>query len=99
MIKKLTAKLFGRKTAKPPSDGFFLDVRCNECQERFHLFINKSWDLMQNFEENGSVTYALKKEIFGVGCKNRIKVTMHFDSAKNPVSKEIENGEFVEDLG
>jgi hypothetical protein len=52
---------------------------------------------MQNFEENGSVTYALKKEIFGVGCKNRIHVSMKFDSGKNLTSRQIENGEFIED--
>ena len=97
MLKKLTDKIFGKKIAKSSSDGFFLNVRCRECKEQFHLFINKSWDLMQNFEENGSVNYFLKKEIFGVGCKNRIQVTMQFDSGKNLISRQIENGEFVEE--
>lgn len=97
MLKKLAAKIFGQKSTAPSADGFFLNVRCRECEEEFHLFVNKSWDLMQNFEENGSVTYALKKEIFGVGCKNRIHVTMKFDSGKNLTSRQIENGEFIED--
>ena len=89
--------MFGQKATKSCSDGFFLNVRCHECGEEFHLFVNKSWDLMQNFEENGSVTYTLKKEIFGVGCKNRIKVTMAFDGVKNLKTRQIENGEFLED--
>ena len=97
MLKKLAAKMFGQKATKSSSDGFFLNVRCHECGEEFHLFVNKSWDLMQNFEENGTVTYTLKKEIFGVGCKNRIKVTMAFDGGKNLKTKQIENGEFIED--
>ena len=97
MLKKLAAKMFGQKATKPSSDGFFLNVRCHECGEEFHLFVNKSWDLMQNFEENGSVTYTLKKEIFGVGCKNRIKVTMAFDGGKNLKTRQIENGEYIED--
>ena len=95
MFKKL-ASLFGSKASKPASDGFFLDVRCNQCGEQFHLYINKSWELMQNFEPDGSVTYFLKKEIFGVGCKNRMQVHMKFDTHKKLVSKQIENGQFVE---
>ena len=97
MFKKLADKIFGKKSEKPSSEGFFLNVRCHDCKEEFHLFINKSWDLMQNFEENGRVTYSLKKEIFGVGCKNRIQVKMDFDSGKNLISRRIKNGEFIED--
>ena len=97
MFKKLADKIFRKDTSKSPSDGFFLNVRCNECREQFHLFINKSWELMQNFEENGGVTYSLQKEIFGVGCSNRILVKMQFDSRKNLKSRQIENGEFIED--
>jgi hypothetical protein len=97
MFKKFSKKLSGKNSSKPTSDGFFLDVRCSNCGERFHLFINKSWDLMQNFEKNGSVTYSLKKEIFGISCKNRIHVEMQFDSGKNLISKQIENGAFLED--
>ena len=97
MFKKLADKIFKKDTAKSSSDGFFLNVRCNECREQFHLFINKSWELMQNFDKNGSVTYSLQKEIFGVGCNNRIRVRMQFDSGKNLKSKQIENGEFIED--
>jgi hypothetical protein len=96
MLKKLTEKLFGKKTAASAPDGFFLNVRCSDCGEAFKLFINKSYELMQNFEENGSVTYILKKEVFGVGCKNRIRVTMNFDGRKKLVSKEITNGEYIE---
>ena len=97
MFKKLTDKILRKGTSKSSSVGFFLDVRCTECQEQFHLFINKSWELMQNFEKNGSVTYSLQKEIFGVSCKNRIQVKMQFDSGKNLISRQIENGEFIED--
>jgi hypothetical protein len=97
MLKKLAEKLFGRGPTVSSPDGFFLNVRCSECNEQFNLFINKSYELMQNFEKDGSVTYFLKKEIYGVGCKNRIHVSMTFDGSKKLVSKEIENGEFIED--
>jgi hypothetical protein len=97
MFKKLTEKLFGKDTAGPSSDGFFLNVRCGECGEEFKLFINKSYELMQNFEENGGVTYALNKEVYGVGCRNRIQVKMKFDGGKKLVSREIKNGEFIEE--
>jgi len=98
MFKKLAEKLFGKGTTGSSADGFFLNVRCSECGEQFNLFINKSYELVQNFETDGSVTYTLKKEIYGVGCKNRILVKMQFDSGKKLVSKEIEKGEFYQTI-
>jgi len=97
MFKKLAGKLFGKDASGPSSDGFFLNVRCRECGEQFRLFINKSYELMQNFEEDGGVTYVLKKEVYGVGCNNRILVNMQFDGGKKLVSRKIQNGEFIED--
>ena len=96
MFKKLTERLFKSNVTRASEDGFFLNVRCDECREEFDLFINKAYELMQNFKANGSVTYSLRKEVIGVGCKNRIFVTMLFDGGKNLVSREIENGEFIE---
>jgi len=97
MFKKLAGKIFGKDSSQTSSDGFFLNVRCSECDDKFYLFIHKSWELSQNFEADGSVTYFLKKKIFGVGCPNQIHVEMKFDSDKNLLSKNIENGEFIED--
>ena len=97
MFKKLIENLFGKDDTGPASDGFFLNVRCNKCDDKFHLFIHKSWELSQNFEKDGSVTYFLKKKIFGVGCPNQIYVDMKFDSNKNLISQQIENGEFIDD--
>ncbi|CAB1058908.1 hypothetical protein D1BOALGB6SA_3666 [Olavius sp. associated proteobacterium Delta 1] len=97
MFKKLAETLFGKGPSEPSSDGFFLNVRCSECSEQFNLFINTSHELMQNFETDGSVNYSLKKEVFGVGCKNRIYVRMKFDGSKKLVSREIENGEYIEE--
>jgi hypothetical protein len=97
MFKKLAEKLFGKGASEPSSDGFFLNVRCSDCGEQFNLFINKSYELMQNFETDGSVNYTLKKEVYGVGCKNHIYVNMKFDGSKNLVSRKIENGEYIEE--
>ena len=97
MFKKLAETLFGKGTSEPSSDGFFLNVRCSECGEQFNLFINKSHELMQNFDKDGRVTYTLKKEVYGVGCKNRIYVNMKFDGSKKLVSREIEKGEYIEE--
>jgi hypothetical protein len=97
MLKKWAEKLFGKGTSGPSTDGFFLNVRCSQCGEQFNLFINKSYELMQNFATDGSVNYILKKEVYGVGCKNRIQVTMQFDGGKKLLSSKIENGEFIED--
>ena len=97
MLKKMVQKLMGKDASKSASEGFFLNVRCDECGEQFNLYIYKSYELMQNFEKDGTVTYVLKKEIYGIGCRNRIYVNMKFDGGKNLVSREIENGEFVEE--
>ena len=97
MFKKLGEKLFGRGHPESTPDGFFLNVRCSECGEQFKLFINKSYELMQNFAADGSVHYTLKKEVYGVGCQNRIHVTMRFDGSKTLLSREIENGEYIEE--
>ncbi|MGD2270417.1 MAG: hypothetical protein PVI06_08465 [Desulfobacterales bacterium] len=96
MFKKLAKRLFGGQPSPPSSDGFFLNVRCNNCGEVFNLFINKSWELGQNIEDNGSVSYFLQKEIVGAACRNRIYVKMQFDRNKNLVSREIQNGKFIE---
>jgi hypothetical protein len=97
MFKKLAEKFFGKEAAPRATGGFFLNVRCSNCGEKFNLFINKQFELIQNFHEDGRVDYLLKKEIYGMGCRNHIHVTMEFDGSKNLLSKRIENGEFIED--
>ena len=97
MLKRLAKKLFGGGPSVGSPEGFFLNVRCNTCGEVFNLFINKSTDLAQNFDERGNVTYSLNKEIIGSGCRNLIQVKMEFDGAKNLASREIENGEFIKE--
>ena len=61
MLKKLAEKLFGKGTPSAAGSGFFLDVRCSQCGENFHLFINTSTDLMQDFHEDGSVLVLMNK--------------------------------------
>jgi hypothetical protein len=97
MFKKITEKLFAKTTSPQQRDGFFLNVRCSDCGEEFNLFINKQFELIQNFHEDGGMDYVLKKEIYGMGCRNHIFVTMAFDGKKNLVSRKIENGEFIEE--
>ena len=97
MLKRIAKKLFGEGSSVQSPEGFFLNVRCEACGEVFNLFINKSTDLAQNFDERGSMTYSLDKEIIGGSCRNLIHVKMEFDGGKNLVSKHIENGEFIKD--
>ena len=96
MLKGLVKRLFGGGSPVQSPEGFFLNARCTACGEVFNLFINKSTDLAQNFDERGGVTYSLSKEIIGSRCRNLIHVKMEFDGAKNLVSREIKNGEFIE---
>ncbi len=97
MLKKIAKKLFGEGSSVQSPEGFFLNVRCDTCGEVFNLFINKSTDLAQNFDERGGMTYSLNKEIIGGSCRNLINVKMKFDGSKNLVSQQIENGKFITD--
>ena len=81
----------------PSQQGFFLKARCTECGETFNLFINTATDFLQDFDKDGNVTYALRKEIVGSRCRNLIQVRMALDGSKKLQSKTIENGEFIED--
>ncbi len=96
MLKGLFQKLFGGGATASSPEGLFLNVRCKACGEEFRLFINKSTDLTQNFGEGGGVSYSLNKEIVGGLCRNLIHVKMRFDGQKRLLSREIENGEFIE---
>lgn len=99
MLKKLFGTLFGAAPTSPAAgsaDGFFLDVRCGECGETFHLFINTSHDLFQEFQPDGSVTYRLKKRIIGTGCRNQMQVLITFDRNKRETHREIEGGAFID---
>ncbi len=97
MLKMLAKKIFGTRPPAGPKGGFFLNVRCGVCGEEFNLFVNKSTDLIQDFDESDEVTYLLDKEIIGGSCRNLIRVRMKFDGARNLVSREIKNGEFIAD--
>ena len=96
MFKKLTKRLSAGGPAGAPA-GFFLKVRCNACGEVFNLFINTSTDLAQNFTEGGGMTYSLNKEVVGGYCRNLVQVRMVFDGSKKMISREIENGVFIDD--
>ena len=96
MLKGLTKKLFGGGPSRELPEGFFLNVRCSSCGEEFKLFVNKSTDLAQKFDDRGNITYFMNKEILGSSCRNLIYVTMEFDGSKKLVSRKIENGEFIE---
>ena len=96
MLKQFLKKMFGGGIAGASSDGFFLNVRCSQCGEEFHLFVNKIADLAQDFSEDGKLTYFLNKEIIGSNCRNLIRVYMKFEGAKKLVSRKIENGEFLD---
>jgi hypothetical protein len=96
MLKQFLKKIFGGGGAGVSSDGFFLNVRCSQCKEEFHLFVNTATDLAQDFSEDGKLTYFLNKEIIGSNCRSLIRVHMKFGGTKKPVSRKIENGEFID---
>ena len=96
MLKKIINRIFGGSPGGASADGFFLDVRCSQCGEEFHLFVNKATDLAQDFGDDDGLAYFLNKEIIGAKCRNLIHVQMKFDGARNLISKTIKNAEFIE---
>ena len=94
--KTVSKKNIRRGGAGVSSGGFFLNVRCSQCKEAFHLFVNTATDLAQDFSEDGKLTYFLNKEIIGSNCRSLIRVHMKFGGTKKLVSRKIENGEFID---
>jgi hypothetical protein len=90
-------RLFGGgSAARTPAvgDRFFLDVECERCGERFHLYINRATDCLQVFDEPG-VAWRLRREVVGAGCRTSIQVRIDIGPGGQVVHREIMHGRFL----
>ena len=89
-------RLFGgRDTAQTSSlrGGFFLDIECGRCGERFHLYINQATDCLQIFDEPG-IAWRLQREVVGARCRSTIQVRIDIAPGGQIVHREIAGGRF-----
>ena len=85
----------GRVSRTPSSgDQFFLDIECDRCGERFHLYINRATDCLQIFDEPG-VAWRLQREVVGSRCRAIMQVRMDFGPGGQIVHREITHGRFL----
>jgi hypothetical protein len=86
----------GGSASRTPAveDRFFLDVECEHCGERFHLYINRATDCVQIFDEPG-VAWRLRREVIGGGCRTSMQVRIDIGPDGQIVDREIRHGRFL----
>ena len=91
-------KLFSRGGQKAwkdeTSEALFIYSQCDKCQEKFRNRIDKRYDLMMTYTDDGP-PYRSHKEIIGSRCRNKIIVDLEFDSQKHLTAKTVQNGSFI----
>ena len=90
-------RLFGNApTSRTPrvGDRFFLDIACGQCDERFHLHINRATDCLQIFDEAG-VAWRLQREVVGAQCRVSLQVRIDIAPGGHIVHREITGGRFL----
>ena len=90
-------KLFSGKSKGPKdetSEAVFIYSQCDKCQEKFRNRIDKQFDLMINYADNGPA-YQTHKELIGARCRNTIILDLEFDNQKRLIGKAIQNGQFI----
>jgi hypothetical protein len=96
-MRGLLRRLFGGDPAlQTPrvGDRFFLDVECERCSERFHLYINRATDCVQIFNESG-VAWRLQREIVGARCRTSLQVRIDIGPGGQVLHREIIHGRFL----
>ncbi|PIE29866.1 hypothetical protein CSA57_06135 [candidate division KSB3 bacterium] len=92
-LKKLFSR--GRKVCQDETaDAVFIYTRCDTCRETFRNRIDKRYDLVMSYEDNGPA-YRVRKELIGARCRNRISLNLDFDSQKRLIAKSAENGSLI----
>lgn len=91
-------KLFGRASSHTPKDetseAVFIYSQCQKCGETFRNRIDKRFDLMQSYTEDGPA-YTVRKEIVGAYCRNILILHLEFDGQRRLTGKSLENGRLL----
>ncbi len=93
-LKKLFSGKGGKGWKDETSEAVFIYSQCDKCRETFRNRIDKSYDLMMDYEDDGPA-YRTRKELIGSRCRNRIILALEFDAQKRLSAKSAENGQFI----
>lgn len=84
----------GPPQARARGHELFLDVACERCDERFHLYINRAIHCLQVFDEP-AVAWRLEREVVGARCRTVMQVRIDFAPDGQIVRREIAHGRFL----
>ena len=87
----------GGKSAARDEHAMFYYVQCKKCGEKVRVRVDARWDLDQEYEGQGDLVsgYVARKEVMGNKCFRMIKMTIHYNSSRIEVEREVEGGEFI----
>ena len=76
------------------SEAIFIYSQCDKCHEKFRNRIDKTYDLIMNYEDEGPA-YRTRKELIGSRCRNRVILNLEFDNQKRLIAKSAEGGTLI----
>jgi hypothetical protein len=88
-MKKFFKKLFSKKKSYNLLE---VKVRCKFCQAEVTVYVNKIYDLEQDFDDGG---YILNKEVQDTKCFRIMKLKGKFNLSKEVIDIKIEGGEII----
>jgi hypothetical protein len=77
------------------SAGFFFYVRCPSGHP-IRVWVNRSSDLVQDFEGDTIGGYMLTKHIVCPRCYKKTRAEIRYDRGFRETSREIDNGRFID---
>ncbi|ACI19305.1 hypothetical protein [Dictyoglomus thermophilum] len=94
---KWIKKLLSTSSSEPTSNSFIVTVKCKRCGEIIDVRVRPKEEANPEFGNMDQIIkYDLYKDVLGVKCPNLIRIHIEFSPSWSIISKEIENGEFVE---
>jgi len=96
VIKMLSG--FFKSPARNTDRDYWIEVKCNRCEEIIQGRVDLSNDLSVDYDENNDeVTYFCRKVIIGQQrCFQPIEVILKFDRNRALVGHTISGGKFIE---
>lgn len=77
--------------------GYWVYVRCNQCDEPLCARVNLYNDLSVKYQGSKGQTYHCRKTLVGrQGCFQRIEIELSFDRNRKLMERDISGGTFIE---
>lgn len=91
-------KLFSLSSNKESfTNSFIVTVKCKKCGEIIDVRIRPREEANPEYGDMDQIAkYDLYKDILGTKCPNLMRLHIEFSPSWSIISKEIENGEFIE---